>query len=359
MTLALVTGANGHLGANLVRELLGAGQRVRALVRPGADLAGLAGLDVEVVRGDVLDPASLRAAAERCDVVHHTATPYPARVRRADDVLRPAVEGTRNVLVAAREARVATVVCTSSCNVVGFTTDLARPRDERGENDDPRSPYVRAKVQAERVARETARELGLDVVFANPTGVLGRYDYRITPTTQIVLDLVHGRLPAAMGLNAVDVRDVATAHRLLAEQGRSGERYLIGSDNFSPDDVAAFVAEVSGSAPARSMPPRWALMAVAGVVEGACALVGRAAPITRAQVAETYGRHLVFDTTKMREALGLEPAPGRAALDEALRWCLYLGKVSPALAERLRGRFDPPSEWGPAPAARQVAAAPA
>lgn len=339
MIRALVTGANGHLGANLVRELLAAGQQVRAMVRPGADLRGLEGTAAQLVRGDVLDPSSLTAAVDGCEIIHHLATPYPLRLRRADDVLRPAVEGTRNLLVAAKAARAQKIVCTSSCNTVGFTRDPARPRGEADDNEDPRSPYVRAKVQAERVARETARELGLDVVFANPTGVLGRHDYKITPTTQLVLDLLHRRMPAAMGLNPVDVRDVARAHRLLAERGRCGERYLIGSGNLTPDEVATFVEEVTGRAPARRLPPRPLLMGVAGVVEALCWATRRAAPITRAQIGEAYGRHALFDTTRMRRELGLDPLPARAVLDEALAWLLRMGRLAPPIVERLRARL--------------------
>lgn len=351
MKRTLVTGANGHLGANLVRELLQDGQRVRGFVRPGADLSGIDGLDVELVRGDVLDAASLRAAADGCEVVHHTATPYVTNVRDPDEVIRPAVEGARNLVGAARDAKVSRVVFTSSSNVVGFTTDPSRPRSEADENDLALSPYVRAKVQSERVARDAAREAGLEVVFANPTGVLGRYDYKITPTTQIVIDLVTGRMPAAFGVNAVDVRDVARAHRLLAEKGRPGERYLIGSDNLSADDLAALVEEASGRPAKRAMPPRWVLMAIASVAEAASALARKAPPITRVQVTEAYGRHLLFDTTRMRTELGLEPTPGKAVFDEALRWCLFRGRLPAPIAERLRPRLPPPAEWTSSPKA--------
>ncbi len=352
MTRALVTGANGHLGAHLVRELLDDGQQVVAFVRAGADLRGLAGVDVELRRGDILDPRAVSEAMTGCDVVHHAASPYIAWARDPDAFLRPAVDGTRNVLRAAREHRVARVVCTSSCNVVGFTDTLERPRDEGHDNDLPLTPYVRSKVAAEREAGRLAMELGVDVVFANPTGILGALDYRVTPTTRLLADLVSGRMPATMGLNGVLASDVARAHRLLAERGRSGERYLIGSDNLSPDTVAAWVADVTGRVPVRTLPPRLVMTGVATLMEAFAAVFGGPPMLTRTQVAEVWGRHLVFDTTKVRREVGFAPRPAAEVLDEAVRWAGFLGILDRRVSARVAQRFPPDARWLPTSAER-------
>lgn len=128
MTQALVTGANGHIGSNLVRELLDHGYAVVAFVRDGADLRGLDGLDVTLVRGDILDEEACEPAAVECDYVFHLAAPYLTWARDPSTIIDPAVRGTENVLRAAKKRGVKRVVVTGSCNAVGFTGD--KPLDE-------------------------------------------------------------------------------------------------------------------------------------------------------------------------------------------------------------------------------------
>jgi len=352
MARVLVTGANGHLGCNLVRELLGAGHRVVALVRPGADHSGLGGLDLERISGDVLDPPSIRGAVQGCELVFHAAAPYLVWARDPDDIVRPAVEGTENVLRAAKAAGVRRVVFTSSSNAVGFTSDPQRPLDELSWNEAPRSPYVRAKTMAERRVWALSAELDLPVVAVLPTAVLGRFDYRVTPTTAPVLDAVQGRGPVPFAMNLVDVRDVARAHVLAAERGKPGERYLAGGQNVTTAELAEIIWQLAGIRPKQGLPPYPVLLAVATVADLIARRTGKP-PIISPDIARESrgGRQPVFDCSKIQRELGLAPRSAEQVVSEVIRWGLFLGRIREPLATTLRGHFTPDPSW-PRPSPR-------
>src|SRR5712692_4010386 len=146
MKPTLVTGANGHLGNNLCRLLVARGERVRAMIRPSADPAPLAGLDLEIVRGDIMDPASTAAAVLGCGRVYHTAAGFLMWSRDPErDIIRPSVEGTRTVLEAAARAGVEKVVYTSSSGTIGHAGSPAALFDETRANTEPHTHYLRGK----------------------------------------------------------------------------------------------------------------------------------------------------------------------------------------------------------------------
>ena len=331
---ALVTGASGHVGANLVRDLLAQEWTVVPLVRQSSSLRGLAGLGLSPAFGDSLDGASVEAAARGCDVVFHAGTPYRTWARDPEEIRRPAIEGTETVLRAAHRAGVARVVYTSSCNAVGFTKDAAHPPDESVWAEGTRSVYVRAKLDAERRAWEVARELGLLMVAICPTTVLGALDFRVTPTTQGFLDMVRGKSPIPCAMNLVDVRDVARAHVLAAERGTSGQRYLAGGDNVPPDQLASLFEKHAGKRPKIGLPPLWLLKTVAVVAETVARLGGPAPFITRDLIADIDGRSPVFDCTRARTELGLSPRPAEEVVIETLRWLAFLGRLDAKLAAK-------------------------
>ncbi|TNF37881.1 MAG: NAD-dependent epimerase/dehydratase family protein [Deltaproteobacteria bacterium] len=342
---ALVTGANGHVGVNLVRAARDAGYAVVALVRPTSDLRGLDGVDVEVRRGDILDPASLRAAAEGCDVLFHAAAAHKTWSRDpAREILAPAVEGTRNAVEAAAAAGVRRVVYTSSSNTIGFSRGPT-PLSE-ADHADPaayRVPYVKAKIAAERAAFETAARLGVDLVALNPTGIMGPGDHRITPTTAHAVGLFNGAAPvfAAGGVNLVDARDVARAHVLAAERGRPGERYLVGGDNLTWSEVADHVAALTGRRPKVLRLGRRPLTAIGAVLELAARVTGKPPALSRAVIADGLDRFIWFDSGKARRELGFEPADGGAVLRATLRWLLGTGHIKEQVARRLSAELTP------------------
>lgn len=329
MTRALVTGASGHLGANLVRELMEQGWDVVPLVRVTSRLAGLDGLDVRVRFGDVLDRASLDEAMRGCEVVFHAAAVHRLWARDADaEILTPALRGTRNVIEAAAAAGVRRVVHTSSCNTVGFSPDPTELYDEHHDADDPQLPYIQAKVQSEALALRLGRELELEVVVLNPTGILGPHDHRITPTTALVRDVLRGGPILPGSQNLVHVRDVARAHVLAATRGEPGERYLIGGENVGHEALSRHVFELTGRRPRLLRGPRWLFLLAGWLMEAAARRRGGQPALTTALVRDAWGRSAVFDLRKAQEGLGFAGRGAREVLEDTLRWLDRSGELT-------------------------------
>ncbi|MGH8181755.1 MAG: NAD-dependent epimerase/dehydratase family protein, partial [Steroidobacteraceae bacterium] len=204
---ALVTGATGFVGAAVVRALLAEGWQVRALVRGGSDRRNIASLPVAQAVGDLTDAASLKPALEGCEAAFHVAADYRLWAPQPRELYRVNVDGTGNLLEAARCAGVRRIVYTSSVATVGIPAD-GRP----GAEDSPAAladmigHYKRSKFLAEERAREAAGR-GVPVVIVNPSTPIGPGDVKPTPTGQIVLDAARGRTPAYVdtGLNIVHV----------------------------------------------------------------------------------------------------------------------------------------------------------
>ncbi|MCK6547559.1 NAD-dependent epimerase/dehydratase family protein [Myxococcota bacterium] len=332
MKRALVTGATGHIGANLIRDLLDHGWAVTALVRPTSDLRGLEGTPAALAQGDVLDGASVAAAMVGCTHVFHAGAPYVTWARDPESIVRPAVLGTENVLRAAKRLGVERVVVTSSCNAVGFTRGA--PLDERTWNDRAASPYIKAKNEQERRALALADELDLDVVTVLPTAVLGPYDYRKTPTTAPFVDVLAGRAPVPFATNVVDVRDVARGHVLAMERGRRRERYLLGGENVDVPTMAAIVGKLTGRRPAEGLPPLWVLRSVAAVAETVASITGKAPPITRAVLDDVDGGAPLFDCRKATTELGLVARGAEETLAATFTWASKMGWLPAKLASR-------------------------
>ena len=349
MTRALVTGANGHLGANLVRDLLDHGYEVVPFVRSGSDLSGLKGLDLNLFYGDLLRPDTVMEAAKECDVIFHAGAPYRVWAKNENDIINPTVEGTLNIMAAAKGAGVEKVIYTSSCNVVGFTKDPEKPLNEENWNDHAHGPYVRAKDRAETMAWRMADELDVPTVALLPTGVLGRFDYRLTPTTKPVIDAINGKGPIPFAINLLDVRDNARAHVLAAEKGKPGERYLVGGENISMAGLANLIEELTGTKPRQGMWPKLILWPIAAAAEIVSHFTEKDPIITRGFLADGVGRHAVFDCSKMREELGIEPRGAREVMEEVIRWALFVGAIKEPLAEKLKHRYPPDPDW-PEPA---------
>ena len=345
---ALVTGANGHIGSHVVRACLADGVEPVAFVRATADLRALTGVDVERRTGDVLDGESVRRACEGVEVVFHLASPHRNFAADPETIVRPAVVGTKTVLAAARAAGVRRVVVTSSGAAVGFTDDPARPLDEGAFLAHAASPYTRAKIAAEALARQEAAAGGLEVVITNPSGVFGPRDFRITPATAALVGLLQGD-PSFLGVCVTDVRDAAAGHVLAARLGQSGRRYLLTGDALRPAEVAAQFAALAGVRPPTFRPPRFLLSFLAGRAEKKAAASGTDATITRAQLADVFGRHLLYDSTRARTELGAKFRPAADVLRDAFRWLLFVDALKPRVAEKVRAtlgdRAAPDPDW--------------
>ncbi len=318
---AFVTGGTGFIGANLVRALLARGIAVRALVRSGSDRRNLAGLEIETVVGDLRDPASLRRAMRGCELVFHVAALYSFWVRPRKLIYEVNVGGTRNVLQAAWENRVERVVYTSSVAALGLRED-GQPADEETPVD-PRKiigDYKKSKYLAQEVALEYARR-GLPVVIVNPTFPVGAYDIKPTPTGQVILDFLRGRMPAYLdtGMNVVAAADVAQGHILAAERGRPGEKYILGGENLTMRELLQLLSDITGLPAPRWRLPYWPILALSYLNAGICRLTGTTPRMTPETV--KMSRHyMFFSPRKAVEELGLPQTPAREALEVAVDW---------------------------------------
>jgi dihydroflavonol-4-reductase len=320
----LVTGASGFLGWHVARVLLERGYAVRALVRAGSRVNEL---DVEIRTGDLRDAASLERASAGCGLVFHVAADYRLWARHPDELYRSNVEGTRNLLQAARNAGVERVVYTSTVGAIGIPRGGIGDEDTPVELEDMVGHYKRSKFLAEQVALEFARG-GLPVVIVNPTAPVGDHDVKPTPTGQIVLDFLNGGMPAFIdtGLNVVDARDCAQGQLLACERGRPGERYILGSENLTLAEILGTLARLSGrKAPTVRLP--YAVAYLAGAVNTAWAEVTRRPPRIPLEGVRMARKRMWVTHEKARRELGFEPAPAETALARAVEWFSGTGRT--------------------------------
>ena len=210
MKPTLVTGASGFLGWHVARVLTERGHRVRTLVRPGSRVDGL---DVERATGDLRDADSLHRAVQGCGLLFHVAADYRLWAKDPNELYKSNVDGTRNLLAAAKQAGIERVVYTSTVGCIGVPYGGIGNEDTPVRLEDMAGHYKRSKFLAEQVALEFAHE-GLPLVIVNPTAPIGDHDVKPTPTGKIVVDFLNGDMPAFIdtGLNVVDVRDCAEDH---------------------------------------------------------------------------------------------------------------------------------------------------
>jgi len=338
----LVTGATGHIGAHVVRLLLDAGHQVRALVRPQSDRRGLEGLSIEEVTGDVTDLESLMAAVKGVGAVIHMAAVYRTTAKDPSEIIAPAMTGTRNILEACRQQGVERVIYTSSMASVGFSYDPEARLTGRDWNHDPHNPYYVAKTRSEQQAQALAQEYGLSLVVLCPAIVLGPLDYRITPSSRLVMDWLNGRGQTYRGgLNLVDVRDVAAAHVAALNRGESGARYVVGGENLSVAAIGDLLRKLTGVRPLYLGFNRGLMLWSAKWLERAFRLFRRDPPVTYDLVYEVVERYCYLDTGETNRVLDLTPRDAETTLHDCIAWLLAQDRIKPDLAARIRDRFPP------------------
>jgi len=319
---ALVTGANGFLGSAVVRALLADGLAVRAFVRSGSDRRNLDGLDVEVAVGDLTDRASVRRAAAGCDAVFHVAADYRLWVADSKPMYRANVDGSVNVLESAAEAGAKGMVYTSSVAVLGLNKDRT-PADEETPVTlaDMVGHYKRSKYLAEATVRKRAAELGFPLVTVNPSTPIGPRDVKPTPTGRILLDAAAGRMPAFVdtGLNLVHVDDVAAGHLAAARLGVPGERYILGGDDFTLQQILELVAEHVGRRASTIRLPHWSVYPLAVGAE-AIAMLTKREPRVTLDGLRMSKKHMYFSSSKAQRELQYRWRDPRLAVAAAVDW---------------------------------------
>jgi dihydroflavonol-4-reductase len=325
----LVTGASGFIGWHVARLLIARGHRVRALVRPSSQLREL---DVEPVIGDLRDASSLARAVAGCGLVFHVAADYRLWAPDPDELYRSNVDGTRNLLEAARSAGVERIVYTSTVGCIGV------PHGGEGDENQPCSlkdmsgAYKRSKFLAEQAALEFAAS-GFPVIVVNPTAPIGDHDFKPTPTGKIILDFLKGAMPAFIdtGLNLVDVKDVAEGNLLACERGRPGERYILGCENVTLAQILERLAKITGQ-PAPTLKLPYFVAYAAGVASTGWARITGKAPMAPLDAVRMAKKKMWVSIAKAKRELGYTPGPVDAALTRAAEWFQQNGYVA------LRGR---------------------
>jgi nucleoside-diphosphate-sugar epimerase len=326
--LILLTGANGHLGANLLLRLLADGAAVRVLLRPDSDNCSVDGLNVERVFGDLRDPASLVAATRGVISIYHCAAQISTASGSEQQIFANNVLGTRNLLRAALQSGVGRVVVSSSLSAVGHRAD--RPTDE-SEPFNPferHLPYAVSKAAVEHECLKAVAD-GLDVVIAISCAILGPHDFKPSRMGQVLIKYANGQLWAYIpgGFEFVAARDIVEGHILSMHKGRTGQRYIFSTEFITLDALFDLYRDITGR-PKPLRLPYAAMMAAAEIGElvHRYFLPGRPQLLTPAAVRLLrMGRRA--EIGKAQRELGYRPTSIAEAVREAYRWFVARGAI--------------------------------
>ncbi len=322
MQKVFITGANGLIGSNLCHKLTELGYDVIAMVRAQSNLLGLTGFAGKIIFGDILEEKNLTLLMGGSDFVFHTAGLVSFDNRRRDELFRVNVEGTRNVMNVALQVGVKKVVHTSSVAAIGIpaTSNIA---DETVEYN--RLKYNIAYSDSKHFGEiqvEKAVERGLDVVIINPASVVGQRD--VYSHFGVLLRILRGKkiVPYVPGgMCVVGVEDVVAGEIAALKSGRTGERYILGSENISFKELFRKIGEVVGASAPNVYIPIWAASIAASWLESLSNMTGKPPVLTKAHVVGATLPHY-FSFGKAKRELGFEPHPIMDAIRESYKWYL-------------------------------------
>ncbi len=318
---ALVTGATGFIGAAVVRALIKTGVEVRVLARRDSDFSNLQQFKIDGAYGDLRDKESLRKALAGCGQLYHVAAHYALWARNPAIFYDVNVTGTKNLLEAAGDVGTERIVYCSTIGAIGLP-----PEGGLGTEETPVSlehmagHYKRSKYLAEQEVLKLAKQ-GLPVVIVNPSAPVGEGDVKPTPTGQMIVEFMKGRMPAYIetGMNMVDVDDVAAGHLLAMQKGRIGERYILGTKNLMLRDIFEILSRLTGVAMPSVKLPRELILPLAYLNLAFSWVTGipPRIPLEGVKMAK-YKMH--YDCSKAVRELGIPQTPPEVALEKAVRW---------------------------------------
>ncbi|MCX5996392.1 MAG: SDR family oxidoreductase [Chloroflexi bacterium] len=317
----VVTGATGHIGNVLIRELLASGEKVRALVPPFENDLPIRGLNIDMVAGDVCDLDSLNSAFRGADVVYHLAGIIAITPGKDRLLHRVNVEGTRNVVDACLESGVGRLVYTSSIHAIqeppeGIFINETFPVDP----EHVLGPYARSKARATLEVRK-AVERGLDTVIVHPTGVIGPFDFKISEMGQLVLDFIRGKLKAYLdgAYDFADVRDVARGLMLAGRKGRKGESYILSGERVSIKRIMEMLEETSGIRAPSFKVPAW-LARTAGKLAPIYYRIARSKPLFTDYSVDVLRSNSWVSSEKARVELGYVARSVHESICDSVAW---------------------------------------
>jgi dihydroflavonol-4-reductase len=318
----LVTGASGFVGSAVARIARERGFDVRVVIRKTSSRQNLEGLDAEVVIGDMRDEASMRAAMKGVRYLLHVAADYRIWARDPGEIERANLEGTEATMRAALAEGVERIVYTSSVATLkvspaGDIVDETKPAQAHQTI----GAYKRSKVLAERAVERMVANDGLPAVIVNPSTPIGPRDVKPTPTGRIIVEAATGKIPAFVdtGLNLVHVDDVANGHFLALERGVIGERYILGGENLSLQQMLADIAGLAGRKPPTIKLPRGPLYPLAIGAELYAKFSGKE-PFVTVDGLRMSKNKMYFTSAKAERELGYRARPYGEGLSHALDW---------------------------------------
>jgi dihydroflavonol-4-reductase len=318
---ALVTGATGFVGAAVVRALVKTGVEVRVLARRDSDFSNLQQFKIDGAYGDLRDKESLRKALTGCRQLYHVAAHYALWARNPAIFYDVNVTGTKNLMEAARDVGTERIVYCSTIGAIGLPPDGGLGTEETPVSlEQMAGHYKRSKYLAEQEVLKLAKQ-GLPVVIVNPSAPVGEGDVKPTPTGQVIVDFMKGRMPAYIetGMNIVDVDDVAAGHLLAMQKGRIGERYILGTKNLMLREVFEILSRLTGvNMPSVKLPRELILpLAYLNLAFSWMTGIPPRIPLEGVKMAK-YKMH--YDCSKAIRELGIPQTPPEVALEKAVRW---------------------------------------
>lgn len=320
--LSLVTGANGHLGNNLVKELVKEGYNVRASVRNVKNTAPFKDVDCDLVYADITKKESLLAAMKDVDVLFHVAAVFKHwAVDPEKEILGPNIDGTKNVLEAAAESNIKKVILVSSIAAIDHSVV---PMNEKGWSKEFPNPYYEAKQEAEQLAWKLAEEFNIDLITVLPSSMIGPEIYgHLTPTMGFLNAVVNNQLPLdpSFSINFVDVKDVAKGIVLADKNGKPGNRYILATEpSISTTEVINMAKDIFDEVEVPSILSKEQLLSMAAKMEAESKITGKAPFLLTENVNHYYKADARIDISKARNELGYNPRDIKTVIGEALQY---------------------------------------
>lgn len=320
----LITGASGHIGYHLCKLAVAKGYQVKAFVRPSSYKNHLLQLPIEICYGDILEIDTLRKAVEGVEAVFHTAAIYELTEEEKDNlIIKTSIEGTRNLYQASYEKQVKKIVYTSSVETVGLSYNINKLLSESSFAAEGFYVYSAAKVESERVALKLAKKFDLPTVICNPSTVIGKEDYKLTPSNKMLLNYVKYNLfYVDGGQSLVDVEDVARGHLSALLKGKNMERYILSGENIEVKDLIILIKRILNIKSPLFKLNKFLLYPIAFICEAASRLTINEPFLTRRKVKRAIGSYSYYDCSKAREELSYFPKNLTETLPFTLHWLM-------------------------------------